>query len=79
MGVTSPAQPHLKICDKQRVIDVGLSGGQYEACSRAKRRHKTHNCFKRTAAGLSQAHCGHHFFLINKKGVGSSLRLVVRV
>lgn len=73
------AQLHLKICDKQRVIDVGPYGGQYRACSRAKRRHKTHNCIKRTAAGLSEAHCGHTFFLWTKKEVGSSLRLVVTV
>lgn len=61
------AQLHLKICDKQRVIDVGPYGGQYRACSRAKRRHKTHNCIKRTAAGLSEAHCGHTFFYEPKR------------
>ena len=62
------AQPHLKICDKQRVIDVGPYGGQYTACSRAKRRHKTHNCIKKTAACLSEAHCGHSFFNEQKGG-----------
>ena len=49
--------PHGEICDKQRLIDEGLSGARYGV--RSQKAPQDSQLHQNTSAGLSQVHSGH--------------------